>query len=281
MTILRLTYNDDYSTDEVVSTIQTDPALTSQLLRMANTGEAASVEEIATLEQATMRLGSKAVRNVALGFALLSDNRVGNCEEFDYDEYWARSVFVAVAAQRFAATVPRVCPAEAFVCGLLSGLGSLALASIHSDKYGEILTECRGRPDSELARAERAAFEITHGEVARAMLLEWGLPDRVADAAATHAERRDDGEIDDLKSAVWGAAVLARFYVSPSEMRPRLLREVDLLKAALGMTDDAFLGLAEEITEAWRDMAVFLEVPRSVDERFSDAYSGAGEHSLA
>ena len=90
MKILKLTQRDDHSTEEIGEAIMADSALTGRILKLANSARSASIEPIATVSEATMRLGLRTVRNVALGLSLLSENRTGNCEAFEYDDEFGR-----------------------------------------------------------------------------------------------------------------------------------------------------------------------------------------------
>jgi hypothetical protein len=132
MAILKLTAREDFSTADLVRTVQSDGALTGRLLKMANSARAAGVQPITSVAEATMRLGAMAVRNVALGFSLMSSHRTGLCAAFDYDNYWSVSLARGVIAQNLARLIRGVAPAESFVCGLLGRIGALALATTHA-----------------------------------------------------------------------------------------------------------------------------------------------------
>src|SRR5262245_49250169 len=99
MKILRLTQGEDVSAAEIGQTIMADPALTGRLLRSANSAQAAGAHAVTTVSEATMRLGVRAVRNIALGLSLISAYRSGGCQGFNYDRYWAMSLARAVSAQ--------------------------------------------------------------------------------------------------------------------------------------------------------------------------------------
>jgi diguanylate cyclase (GGDEF)-like protein len=189
LAILRLTQNPDHSIEELSRCIQADPALTGRLLRLANSQSRAGVDPAQTVTQAAMRLGIRAVRNVALGFTLLSAHRGGMCAGFDYDRYWSKSLVRAVAASAVAARARSCEPAEAFTCAILSEIGMLALASVHADAYGRVLNETVDRPLVELLEAERRAFQIHHLEISAGLMSEWGLARAVTGAVSLWASQ--------------------------------------------------------------------------------------------
>ena len=123
-----------------------------------------------------MRIGASAVRNTALGFTLVADNRQGQASGFNYDLFWSRSLGTAVVASVLAFELRLMGAAEAFTGGLLCDIGKLAFASVHPEKYSDLL---RGQPhleDEMLAPLEARAFGINHVEVSALMLEDWGLP---------------------------------------------------------------------------------------------------------
>src|SRR5262245_9969914 len=161
LAILELTRGEDYSMGEITKVIQSDPALTGRILKIANSAGFASARPVTTVSQAAMRLGVRSVRNVALGFTLVSGNRSGTCKGFDYESYWAHSLAVAVMSQGLASQLKVVAPADAFTCGLLSGVGTLALASIHADRYAQMLERAQ-QSHTDVLLMERETFDLDH-----------------------------------------------------------------------------------------------------------------------
>jgi len=106
--------------------------MAGRILRYANAAHGGSLRHIASLPQAIVFLGLFRVRQVALGFSLIDHYRSGNCLAFDYQAYWTASLAASIAAQQVAhrAQCP---PDESFTCGLLSGVGRLALATVSTN----------------------------------------------------------------------------------------------------------------------------------------------------
>ncbi|MFN0243084.1 MAG: diguanylate cyclase [Planctomycetota bacterium] len=193
MKILKLTADEDCSAHEIGQTIMADSALTGRLLKIANSAQSAGVQPIATVSEATMRIGVRSVRNVALGLSLVSAYRSGICAHFDYDRYWSVSLARAVAAQRLGERVRFAAPAEAYVIGLLCQIGRLALATVHATEYSALLESERAHDLTQLRAAERRRFEIDHAEISAHMLSEWGLPEVYGKAVQIYEDR---GQID-------------------------------------------------------------------------------------
>src|SRR5690606_25626394 len=167
---------------EIGQTIMADSALTGRLLKLANSAQSGSLQPISTVAESIIRLGIRTVRNVALGFSLISANRAGACASFDYDRYWARSLGRAVTGQKLSRLVGIGIPAEMYILGLLSEIGFLALASVHPESFARLIEELGFEERDALAEAERANFEIDHRKLGGLMLSGWGLPDTFSTA---------------------------------------------------------------------------------------------------
>ncbi len=176
LAILRLTRSEDYSIEELRATIQADPALTGRILKLANSATIRGGEPVANIAKAVMRLGVNTLRNLALGFSLVSSNRSGAAAAFDYDAYWAHSLATALCARELAPMSGSVSPADAFTCGLLGQIGVLALANIHPERYFEAVEQGRGRPSTDVVRIEREHLGTDHSELGAALLDDWLLP---------------------------------------------------------------------------------------------------------
>lgn len=269
MEILRVTRGDDHSTDEIGRTIEADPALTGRILKIANSAENASVKPVTTVSEATMRLGISTVRNVALGFTLVGGNRQGACAAFDYDAYWSESVLRAVASQRLVERVGGCQPAEGFICGLLAEVGRLAMASVHPERYSDLIVEKQYALPKEFADAERAVFHIRHGEVAAEMMEEWGLPEVFRESVAG-LDEFEVGQVDlaepvqALQFSLFVATAIARSAMTSEAAPATLWRDrvetLERVRAALELDEAAFAELYTGIDRSWKEWSASLGV---------------------
>ncbi len=183
LAIIRLTRKDDMSLAELSRVIKTDPAFVGRLIKGANGAAMGAGRPIASVQEALIVLGLPAVRNMALGFSLLSNYRSGGCDAFDYERYWSGALLMALAAQALAKRVRCAAADEMFCLGLLCQVGELALATLYPPEYSDVLLTARASPEQGLVSLERAAFAMDHRELTTAMLTDWGLPDMFCVAA--------------------------------------------------------------------------------------------------
>jgi len=293
MKILTLTQGEDYSTSDIAETIQADPALTGRLLKLANSALSGSVTPITTVEEATMRLGVRSVRNVALGLSLVSGNREGACKSFDYDHFWADSLARGVAGKLLSRRSEVQIPAEAYVCGLLSNIGSLALACAYPVEYSTVLEESTGGSLGERMRSERSSFAITRGEIAAFMMNDWGLPGMYSEAVLGYEEGSEAAArqsaappIESMADVLGGAEIIARVCCwgdkVDQECKERFKAELEFLRQRLGEDQESFYKFCNEVVEEWCEWCGMLTIPMGGAIDFTEIHSmGALEEASA
>ena len=185
--VIGLVQQPDVGIDQLAATIENDPAIASRVLQSANSSFYAQSRKISTLSEAVMVLGLSTVRTLALGFSLVDDLR-GRAESgFDYVQFWRRSLLAGVTARAIAKEQRAAHPEEAFLGGLLHGLGVLALVQVLGESYGSIFVAADGRYDR-LRELELERLELDHAQVGSALALRWNLPPQLTGCLAFYAE---------------------------------------------------------------------------------------------
>ncbi len=265
MRILTLTQEEDCSLDELVNTLQADPALTGRILKLASSAKASGGQGVKSLRDAAMRLGLRTVSSVALGFSLVSGNRNGACERFNYDRYWSGSFACGLAAQELSMRLGLAEAAEAFTCGLLARVGELALASCHLQDYADILDRCAADPELTLLELENEAFRINHAEVAESMFEEWGLPSVYGEVVMAlsdpKAEEDLEGFAKEMFQVVRDAMTLSDLALKGDNPDAMLLEDLNLLRQRLEVHGIELKELCDDLVEQWIEWGAMLELP--------------------
>lgn len=184
--VLRLAQDEDASSEELAAAIGRDPALAAKLLKLANSSLFSAGRPIATLREATMLLGSKTVKLMALSFTLTENLNSAQSSCFDYGEFWRRSLMGALASRSFARAARLPCADEAFLSALLADLGQLVMVRVLPEDYAHVLEQAAGTWPS--AALEQKELGFHRGEVADALLASWALPASIRVAVqAAHA----------------------------------------------------------------------------------------------
>lgn len=257
MQILRLTQTDDFSSDDIARAVATDPALTGRVLKMANSAVSASIKSVVTVQEALVRLGVRVVRNVALSFSLISAHREGACKSFDFSKFWSDALLEGVAASAAARAFRIANPPEAYVVGLLRGVGRLAFACVHPERYALILEKSGRGNENDLAAGETAEFGISHGELAEAMLNDWGMPPThsAAVAAVLSSDRSTTPRSEATKKLVESlrlAGLIARVVGSAENPNPEDRENLDKALKTLEISQDGIKQLLDDVCAEWK-----------------------------
>ena len=263
LAVLELTQRSDANIPALTRLVQTDPAMAGRILRYANAAHGGALRHIASLPHAIVFLGLFRVRQVALGFSLIDQYRSGNCANFNYPVYWTASLAAGIAAQQVAhqAQCP---PDESFTCGLLSGVGRLALATVFPYEYSEILA---GAP-SELAlrQAETESFGLHHAELSAELLEDWGLPE-IFHRAVRHHEIPAEAPFPvgsrahALTAVLHFAARVGHLLGMDAAQRWERVPYLYHAAAQLGLEEHEVPPLFESVVAQWQDWGRELRLP--------------------
>ncbi|THF60963.1 diguanylate cyclase [Pseudothauera rhizosphaerae] len=283
LAIIRLTQRDEVSMAELAHVIKGDPAFVGRLIKAANGIVALTRRPVVSVQEALMVLGLPAVRNMALGFSLLSNYRRGACKGFQYDAFWSRSLAAALAVQVLAQRNRAGAPDELFSLGLLSDVGELALATIYPAEYAQVLAEARRYRELRLTDLEHRAFAMTHTDLAVAMLADWGLPKvliepvRLFETPERSPSTPGTRDFALLYTLVAGR-LIADLCCAQEADRPALLARLVETAAAIDIGTEELASAGGHIVMLWRDWVVSLELPAGTPPDFAQLLvkGGAG-----
>lgn len=182
--VMRLCQSESVSLNDIAERIQTDPALSAELIKYANSAFMSTGIQVASVQKATVKLGMKTVVNLALGFSLISHNKEGKCQSFNYSDFWSKSLSIALAAKTIARQVEVFKPEEIFICGLLAHIGELAFATLFPKEYSDIID--LDPSFAQMRLHEKEAFGLDSADLTVELFLDWGLPAHYALAAGFH-----------------------------------------------------------------------------------------------
>ena len=175
--ILNNVKDEDSSLLDLAKIISADPALTSKVLRIANSSFYALPTEVASVAKALTVLGTNLVKNIALSFVISHDMHDKKNNLFDFDYFWRRAVTSAVAAELLTKTL-KAENEDIFVTALLHDIGVLILYLSQGDGYRALLKE-RKATGTFLYNLERQAYGFDHQQLGANLISSWGLPESV------------------------------------------------------------------------------------------------------
>ena len=171
--------------------ISDDPSLTSMLLKVANSALYGARQEIATVQDAVMRLGFTEVRKLVVDISVV--NYVADMPDglLNPIDYWEHSIGVAICMEeiQLMTKVMDNNGPQAHVIGLLHDIGRLISATHLREAY-ESLPDNDGElgSDWDIIELERDRLGIDHAQIGAAVLDRWGLPSQIVDCVRYHHE---------------------------------------------------------------------------------------------
>lgn len=181
--VIRKSEDPDVTIPELSKLIELDVALAVQIVRMSNSALYSPVAEITTVERALTTLGLRSVRLLALSTSLrmlIPDE----ASAFDTSQIRRRMVVNGSVARMFAERLVRAQQDEAFLAGMLTGLGPVVLAT-NNPGTARDLYESDDWPDAE---SERRLLGFSTNDITTNLVRSWGLPEIICDAVAHRDE---------------------------------------------------------------------------------------------
>ncbi len=175
--LARVLADEGHEIKEAIEVISQDPALTSKILKVANSAYYGFPQEITTLERAVALLGSNMVKSLAVSVGVVHSLPKGKgCGAFSLNGLWVHSLAVANAARKLSALAEAKGREEVyFIMGLLHDIGKLVLAEFFPEEFAESLGQTV-KCNIPLAQAEKETIGMDHGEVGGMLLERWKFP---------------------------------------------------------------------------------------------------------
>lgn len=263
LAIMKIAQQPDFTLEEIVQLVKSDPALSGRILRFANSALLGANRAIVNVLDAAMMVGIQTLRNIALSLSLLDKNQAGPCQKFDYTLYWAQSLAMAVAMSELTTYQRTAPPEEAFTLGLLANIGRLGLASVWPDVYSECLQQAQGE---QLLQLEQVRFAINHQNLTLNMLNDWGIPQPFLEALklSYSTEILENHRIANFAKQIRFARHLAKYCIASEEyqsiLQPSLASEAELH----GFDQTKLLNLLETIKQKWQAWGKEINVKTEV-----------------
>jgi len=185
MQALRVIRDPEGTTAAVGAVIASDPALSVQVLQLANSAGAGAGRRIGNVRHAVAMAGMSRVEAIVLAAGVKGALPVGPVMGFEAARFWRASARRAATAKALAIRLHPAQAVESFTAALLQDMAVPVLSHRRGDTYGELLEAWHGG-EASLESMERERFGWDHGEVATWLCASWSLPESLASAIGGH-----------------------------------------------------------------------------------------------
>ena len=166
-----------------------DPALASEVLKMANSSVYRGLTEVTSIRNAIVRLGANEVANIVT--LVTHENNFRSRDPFMHKimrKLWGHSLACAVGSQLIAQKSGLLELAqEAFLAGLLHDIGKLLIIKIIDD-----VLSSKQMPIHFSASLLEDALDRLHTECGYTLMAQWNLPGQYIEIARNHHEDKYD-----------------------------------------------------------------------------------------
>jgi HD-like signal output (HDOD) protein len=190
--------------------IQNDPAITCQILKIANAPFYGYPSQIVSLQQASNLLGPGPIKNIILTTPIL-ENSNGVFEDYDIavKSLWRHMIITATFALEIAELSQSYASDECFTAGLIHDIGKIALL-VYQPKIFSIISKKAKREKVSLSQAGNEVLGWPISEISGNLASIWGFPKKLINAVKlNHNLESDNYESRKLSALVYLSDCLA------------------------------------------------------------------------
>ncbi|MFZ0612132.1 MAG: HDOD domain-containing protein [Desulfobacterales bacterium] len=249
------------STKQVAELIETDQAIATKVLKMANSAYYGMSGKVSSIQHAAVVLGDKALGELITlaGTSSLLGNRLYGYE-MDSGELWRHSMAVAFGSKIIAGRHHPHLENDAFSVGLIHDVGKLVLDRPVLNRKS-LFDELMAAGDKTFLSAENRILGFDHADIGYDICQHWRIPDSLAKAIRYH-HRPNEAVDDDLVAIVSMADTIANMAAAMG-MVGRIETGIE---AVLYMVDDAVM---ERLTLEEKDLGGIMEAASDAVEKIT------------
>ncbi len=243
--------DEDINFSEIAEAIEFDGAITSNILRTANSAAFGGYNQIEHVRDAVVRLGTVTILDIML-MGHFRNTRFGAAHHGPVeDQLWLHGATASLAVKAIVKeSRNRKIPEAATISALIHDIGKLILLRYLNYEPAAILAKCQESSLS-LVEAERELIGCDHAEVGGAMARKWAFPDPIQVAIELHHDSSPTEE-NLMLDAVILANLAAKAVVSEAEdAASSMFADGSDSSKRIGLTKAAFERVCTQ-TQLWQ-----------------------------
>jgi putative nucleotidyltransferase with HDIG domain len=183
--VRRLASDPNKGVAQLVEVVEEDVALTSRILRIANSPYYGVPRKISNLKMAMVILGMREIINLVTTISVvrLFPDRGGH--PFDLQTFWKHSAATAELTSGLVEALRIPSSGSAYIAGLLHDIGKLVLSQFFRDQFVQSMNLSQEQKIP-LPEAELRVIGVDHGHVGSWLIQRWNIPEEIGQAVAQH-----------------------------------------------------------------------------------------------
>lgn len=250
MRLMQVINSAESSAEDAAKLIEKDPALTSTILRIANSAFYGMPRSISSVASAVVILGFNTIRSIVLSATIMK--AFANSQKlrwFNHANFWQHSIVCAMAAR----TLARECmsslqiePESAFCAGILHDIGKLIFEHYVPDEF-ELACRDACEQHTPLVLAEKKRLGIDHTDIGTILADKWTLPPGLEQAIVFHHGPQNQEPSSVLVAVVHCADQIAHslgFHTLENEV---IIPQWDKACAVIKLTEEEFVTCRQDV----------------------------------
>lgn len=244
--VVRLLSEKRSNVEQVARVVETDIALSAQLIRLVSSAYFGLPQRIRSVQGAIAFLGFQTIKTLVLSLAILQDFvPARKIPGFDLSELSNNAMRTACIAREIAGKP--VISEDAFAAAMLRDSGRLLLAQRRPVEYAELIQRAHAE-NRALHVLETEVFGVSHAEIGAYLLGIWGLPEPVIEAVARH--HRPQSSVASRLDAALAVNLAEKLALDPDVLAEQSSED----SSSIDIDHLRELGLATELPR-WRECA--------------------------
>ncbi|MEP0828348.1 MAG: HDOD domain-containing protein [bacterium] len=171
---------------EIARIIQIDPALTANVLKAANSSYLGFRRPANSLSEATFRLGTKWIFQIAVSSLIYSNlNRPAAGYDMSGEELWRHSLATALMAESLSTLLKIRDSGLIYTAALLHDIGKIVMGEFVADCFKDI-QRIISEKNISFELAEEEILGVSHTEIGAILAESWHFPSVIADCIRWH-----------------------------------------------------------------------------------------------
>ncbi len=240
--------------NEIASTIEYDGAITSNILRTANSAAFGGRTQIEHVRDAVVRLGTITLLDILLMGHLRSMQATVSIYNLAEDELWLHGAAASLAVKAIMKeTRNRKIPEATTIAALIHDIGKLIMVRYFGSDMDKIFEKC-SEASLTFVEAERELFGCDHAEVGGAIARKWSFPEPITVAIERHHEVEPIDPDLMLDSVMLANQTSKNIGVSTGPAGMCGIPDHSASRKRLGLTDEGFERVGQMTAEWLEDL---------------------------
>ena len=178
--------DSESSASDIVQVIERDPAMSTKLLKVANSAYYGMSRQVDSLKMAVVILGIRQCASLVIGMSTFQRFAKYFSEDLEfYYELWRHLVSTAQISSTLADCFKLDDPPSIYTGGLLHDIGKILLSIKFPKQYPALLRQCK-ETSSSLAELEKQHLNVSHCMAGGWLAQEWQFPPNLVTVLSDH-----------------------------------------------------------------------------------------------